>query len=107
METHDYHRLKSIFDSTKRSRGKPSSIDALDFYTRDVRQLWEEDSEDFYRKYYFPERDTLTPISTSENSINTSSYTRSSLPLNRMCFDCYGGVLVASSTPIKKPASAQ
>ncbi|WP_039913205.1 hypothetical protein [Cellvibrio mixtus] len=83
METNDYQRLKSIFDSIKRSRGKPSPTDALDFYTRDIHQLWEEDSEEFYRKYYFPERGTLTPTSTSENSIKTSSYARSSLPLSK------------------------
>ncbi len=82
MEPADYQTIKHIFDSRKRlSEATPAMV--LDTVRDNIHKLWQEDSEEFYQKYYFPERDTLTSTKTSENSTSTSSYVRSSSSLNK------------------------
>lgn len=66
MDPVDYQHLKTIFDARKRISDRPTPQTLLDTYRDEIHELWQEDSEEFYRRYYFPERNN-TSINTSSN----------------------------------------
>lgn len=72
MESADYQNLKQIFDSRKRI-SKPTPQAMQDIYIQEIHDLWQEDSEEFYRRYYFPERENSAAgiSSTVANAIST------------------------------------
>lgn len=75
METADYQKLKNIFESRMRV-SKPTDEDSQQTYIKNIHELWQEDSEEFYRRYYFPERNAQTTAS-SASAISSSFPARS------------------------------
>lgn len=71
MEATDYQSLKNIFESRMKV-SKPTTEEAQQAYIKNIHDLWQEDSEEFYRRYYFPERNTR--ITTSSVSAISSSF---------------------------------
>lgn len=60
MTHEDYSQLKDIFDSTKRHRNSATSKNSLDYYINDIHQLWQQNTEEYFREYYFPKRANLS-----------------------------------------------
>jgi len=71
MEAADYQSLKNIFESRMRV-SKPTPDEAQQAYIKSIHELWQEDSEEFYRRYYFPERNAQ--ITASSASAVSSSF---------------------------------
>lgn len=73
MEPADYQNLKRIFD-VRRQVSKPTQEEAQKVYIKEIHDLWQEDSEEFYRRYYFPERKPPVLID------NPASFSSQSVP---------------------------
>lgn len=72
METNDYQALKHIFDWRKKNTEStitPKNVQ--DIYIREIHKLWQEDSEEFFRRFYFPEQGASKSVSSA--SLNNSS----------------------------------
>lgn len=76
MEAADYQSLKNIFESRIKV-SKPTPEEAQQAYIKNIHELWKEDSEEFYRRYYFPERNeqiTASSVSAISSSIPARSF---------------------------------
>lgn len=87
MEATDYQHLKHIFETRKKVSEKTES-QYVDHYIKSIHDLWQEDSEEFFRRFYFPELTLPTPAtsqfdsssSLSDHLHRSTSAAQSSLP---------------------------
>lgn len=109
MDHEDYVTIKDVFDSTNRHRNDETPKNFLDNYIKNIQQLWQQDTEEYFREYHFPERGNTSPVDsipsnkpiirTNKSTNFSSNQTSNNEPL-RLILESKRQKTTESKTPI-------
>lgn len=102
MEAADYQNLKRIFD-LRRQVSKPTQEEAQKAYIKEIHDLWQEDSEEFYRRYYFPGRESVTVTDNSSTLSHHSAPAQSTEPMDSNFSSAPEEETLTNSSPTNLP----